>query len=212
MREAVRLALLVAWVGGCEMQPSEAAPTVIKSAELPRDTEAPVGISAEERARRRQAALDLLTDGRSAAELPVAATEPGKKFDSQLHEKLTPKVWVSDGPSGGSRLPQIRQGKAKVQGPLDRDVIRRIVRAHINEIRSCYSAGQKENRKLAGRVTINFVIGGNGKVASAVVEETTLSDTTVGNCIAKAVKRWTFPKPRGGENVIVSYPFELSPG
>jgi hypothetical protein len=212
MSKAVRVIVFVALVGGCESQPdpaAKAAPTVIRSATPRTDTDAPKPISAEERAARRQAALDLLTDGRSAAQLPIAATEPGKKFDPQLTEKLAPKVWVSDRPGG--RVPQVAQLKATVQGPLDRDIIRRVVRAHINEVRSCYNAGLSNNRKLAGRVTINFVIAGSGKVASSVVEETTLPDPSVGNCIAKAVKRWTFPKPTGGENVIVTYPFQLSP-
>ena len=112
----------------------------------------------------------------------------------------------------GKRVPQVRQAKAQVQGALDRDIIRRIVRAHINEVRSCYNAGLTKNPNLQGRVAVNFVITGTGKVGSSVVQESTIKDSSVGNCIAKAVKRWTFPKPRGGGNVIVTYPFNLSPG
>lgn len=213
MHPGIRLALLVALVAGCETQPTpEAAPTVIRSAPPRADTEAPAGISAEDRARRRQAALDLLTDGHSAAKLPIAASEPDQKFEPRLAEELAPKVWVSDGFGGSGKLPQVRQGKPTVQGSLDSGIIRQIVRAHINEVRSCYKAGQSKDRKLAGRVTINFVIGGDGKVKSSVVEEHTLPDTSVANCIAKAVKRWTFPKPIGGTNVIVSYPFILESG
>jgi TonB family protein len=112
----------------------------------------------------------------------------------------------------GKRVPQVRQAKAQVQGALDKDIIRRIVRAHINEVRSCYNAGLTKNPNLQGRVAVNFVITGTGKVGSSVVQESTIKDSSVGNCIAKAVKRWTFPKPRGGGNVIVTYPFNLSPG
>ena len=112
----------------------------------------------------------------------------------------------------GKRVPRVRQAKAKVQGALDRDIIRRIVRSRINEVRSCYNAGLTKNPNLSGRVAINFVITGTGKVGSAVVQESSLKDKAVGNCIAKAVKRWKFPKPRGGGNVIVTYPFNLSPG
>jgi TonB family protein len=112
----------------------------------------------------------------------------------------------------GQRVPQVRQAKAQVQGALDKDIIRRIVRAHINEVRSCYNAGLTKNPNLQGRVAVNFVITGTGKVGSSVVQESTIKDSSVGNCIAQAVKRWTFPKPRGGGNVIVTYPFNLSPG
>ena len=63
-----------------------------------------------------------------------------------------------------------------------------------------------------GRVAVQFTIGGTGKVPSAVVQETTMKDAGVGNCIAQAVRRWTFPKPEGGGSVIVTYPFVLEPG
>src|SRR5690606_29009104 len=112
----------------------------------------------------------------------------------------------------GERVPKIRQAKAKVRGALDKDIIRRIVRAHINEVRGCYNQGLSKNPNLQGRVAVNFVITTTGTVGSSVVQETTLQDKSVANCIAKAVKRWKFPKPRGGGNVIVTYPFTLSPG
>lgn len=114
----------------------------------------------------------------------------------------------------GSRArstPRVRQAKAKVAGSLDKDIIRRIVRAHINEVRYCYNQGLSRDPKLAGRVNIEFVIGATGKVTSAKVESHTMSDAKVGNCIAKAVKRWKFPRPPGGGVVKVAYPFVLSP-
>jgi hypothetical protein len=223
MHALIKLALIVALpivvICSCETQPEPvtkstpkpSAPTIIIKAP-PSNPDALSGLGpsgAEGHAARRQAVIDLLTDGRSAESLPLAATAPDEEFDPKLAEKLAPKVWVSDRPRSRSDA-QVRQGKATVQGALDKDIIRRIVRTHINEVRSCYSAGLKQNPKLAGRVTVNFVISGSGTVASSVVESTTLADTTVGNCIAKAVKRWRFPKPRGGDTVIVSYPFDLS--
>ena len=113
---------------------------------------------------------------------------------------------------GGRRVPRVRQAKAKVEGPLDRDIIRRIVRAHINEVRHCYNIGLSKDPNFAGRVVVQFVIGGAGKVSKSAIESTTLKNPVVGQCMAKAVKRWKFPKPRGGEDVTVSYPFALSPG
>jgi TonB family protein len=108
-------------------------------------------------------------------------------------------------------VPQILQGQATVDGSLDKDIVRRIVRAHINEVRACHNAGLTMNPRLAGRVVVDFTITGTGKVAVVTVAETTVADTKVGECIAKAVKRWTFPKPPDGGNVTVNYPFSLSP-
>jgi hypothetical protein len=112
----------------------------------------------------------------------------------------------------GSRVPTVRQAKAEVQGALDKDIIRRIVRAHINEVRYCYNQALARDPNAKGRVAVQFTIGGTGKVPSAVVQETTMKDAGVGNCIAQAVRRWTFPKPEGGGSVIVTYPFVLEPG
>ena len=112
----------------------------------------------------------------------------------------------------GKRVPRVRQAKANVKGAIDKDVIRRIVRSHINEVRHCYNQGLTRNPNLKGRVKIQFTIGPTGKVPVAVVQESTIKDRAVANCIAKAVRRWKFPKPRGGGNVVVSYPFLLEPG
>jgi TonB family protein len=119
--------------------------------------------------------------------------------------------WSSSLATGTVAVPQVLQDKPTVVGDLDKDIIRRIVRAHINEVRSCYNQGLTKNRQLGGRVALDFTIGANGKVESATVAETTLSDATVGECMAKAAKRWTFPKPTGGGSVTVGYPFNLSP-
>ena len=112
----------------------------------------------------------------------------------------------------GKRVPQVRQAKAAVQGSLDKDIIRRIVRAHINEVRSCYNQALTKDPNVGGKVTIQFEIGPEGKVSSASVQTNGTGDTTLGTCVAKMVKRWTFPKPPGGGSVSVAYPFNLSPG
>ena len=109
-------------------------------------------------------------------------------------------------------MPRVRQAKAQVKGALDKDIIRRIVRAHINEVRYCYNQGLVRDPNLKGRVAVQFTIGPTGKVPVAVVQQSSIKDKNVANCVAKAVKRWKFPKPQGGGNVVVTYPFVLSPG
>jgi hypothetical protein len=108
------------------------------------------------------------------------------------------------------RVPEPRLGVAQVQGGLDKDLIRRVVRAHINEIRYCYNQGLARDPNLKGRVAVQFQIGATGKVPTAVVSESDVKDSNVGSCIASAVRRWQFPKPAGGGNVIVTYPFVLA--
>ena len=45
---------------------------------------------------------------------------------------------------------------------------------------------------------------------ATAVASSTLGDPQVENCIAQAVRRWTFPQPEGGGIVIVTYPFMLT--
>ncbi|MCA9683303.1 MAG: AgmX/PglI C-terminal domain-containing protein [Myxococcales bacterium] len=101
-------------------------------------------------------------------------------------------------------------GKGEVVGDIDKDTIRRIVRSHLMEVRGCYNAGLSKDPHLEGRVMIQFSIIGTGAVGSAVVQENTTGDNDVGNCIAKAVKRWKFPRTRSGGTAMVTYPFRLS--
>ncbi|MCA9708132.1 MAG: AgmX/PglI C-terminal domain-containing protein, partial [Myxococcales bacterium] len=112
----------------------------------------------------------------------------------------------------GMRVPRVRQAKAQVTGALDRDIIRRIVRAHVNEVRHCYNRGLVRDPNLHGRVEISFHIGATGLVLASEATETTLPDASVTQCIAQAVRRWKFPMPSGGGTVRVTMPFMLDNG
>ena len=87
----------------------------------------------------------------------------------------------------GTRVPTVRQAKAEVTGSLDKDLIRRIVRAHINEVRHCYNQGLAKDPNAKGRVSVQFVVDGTGKVSSAVIKEDTLADPAIGGCIAAVI-------------------------
>lgn len=100
--------------------------------------------------------------------------------------------------------------KAEVRGTYDEAILRRIVRAHIAEVRHCYNQGLAQDPELAGRVSVEFVIGAEGKVTRSVAHSDMGGD--VPDCIAKAVGRWMFVRPADGEDVVVTYPFELEPG
>ena len=107
------------------------------------------------------------------------------------------------------RRPRVMTGRPTVRGALDREIIRRIIRRHINEVRYCYARGLQSRPALAGRVNLQFSIASNGRVVSSTVISSTLGDRRVGVCISAAVRRWRFPAPRGGGLVIVRYPFVL---
>ena len=92
------------------------------------------------------------------------------------------------------RRPRLHIAKPKGGGNMDKDIIRRVVRAHINQIRHCYNQGLARDPNLRGRVAIQFSIGPTGRVPSAVVAQETIGDRNTANCMAKAVRRWKFPR------------------
>jgi hypothetical protein len=112
---------------------------------------------------------------------------------------------------GGRRAhaPDVVPGTAQVRGSLDKEIIRRIIRRHLNEVKFCYEKELMHKADLYGRVMIQFTIAGTGAVIASIVQNSTMNNPSVEQCIAGAVRRWEFPKPQGGGIVIVSYPFVL---
>jgi hypothetical protein len=108
-----------------------------------------------------------------------------------------------------AKVPRIRSGKADIRGSLSKEVIRRIIQRHINEVRFCYEQELNSRPDLQGRVSVKFIISPTGAVQTAAVDQSDLGNAKVEQCIAGAVRRWTFPSPEGGGIVVVSYPFVL---
>ncbi|NJK32827.1 MAG: TonB family protein [Deltaproteobacteria bacterium] len=111
----------------------------------------------------------------------------------------------------GQRVPVVRQAKAEVTGSLDKDIIRRIVRAHINEVRACYNQLLSSDPNASGKVAVRWKIGSDGAVTEVSVT-TNEVDEALGKCMVKAIKAWKFPKPAGGGTVTITYPFSFEPG
>lgn len=109
-------------------------------------------------------------------------------------------------PRGG---PTIRRLPPEVVGGLSKEVIRREIGRHLNEVRFCYEQGLRTRPELQGRVTVKFAIGPTGSVLSAGVLQDELNAPAVALCISAATKRWQFPSPEGSGTVLVSYPFLL---
>lgn len=107
---------------------------------------------------------------------------------------------------------QVTPGDLKLQGTLDREIVRRIIRRHLNEVKYCYEQELARKPDLGGRVVVQFTIGNMGQVLASVLQSSDMANARVENCIVQAVRRWEFPQPHGrGGLVFVSYPFLLTP-
>lgn len=97
--------------------------------------------------------------------------------------------------------------EALIEGGLDMDQINAVVRRHRGQLVQCYERALQKSRSLAGRVDVNFVIGGSGKVSTAAVANTSLGARSVESCLIQKLRGWKFPQPVGSVSVRVSYPF-----
>jgi TonB family protein len=114
---------------------------------------------------------------------------------------------------GGTKVPpQVKiKGEGQVIGCLSKEAIRRVIRQHINEVKHCYEKGLMDQPDLEGQVTVKFSINMDGTVGASKIQSSTIGDDQVGQCVAKAVSRWSFPPLQGCGVVMVSYPFSFVP-
>ena len=89
--------------------------------------------------------------------------------------------------------PDIISSACTVRGSLDKEIIRRIVRRNINQVRYCYQQGLQARPSLEGRAVVQFTIAPTGQVLASVLQSSTLKAVAVESCVVNAVKRWEFP-------------------
>lgn len=99
----------------------------------------------------------------------------------------------------------------ELEGGLDKAVIQATIAKYLSQVRACYEQGLRRKPGMAGQVSMNFEIGGTGRLNYSKVAKSSLGDAEVGDCIAARMMTWDFPKPIGGVNVKVNYPFLLRP-
>lgn len=87
-------------------------------------------------------------------------------------------------------------------GTLDKELIRRAMRAQWPTVRRCF----EQPDASSGKLVVRFVIGPDGRVTnSELAQPTTFPNTTV-TCVLKAVRSVKTQPPFGG-SVLVTYPF-----
>lgn len=99
--------------------------------------------------------------------------------------------------------------EAMVEGGLDREAVDLVVMKNLGQITYCYELGLQKKPTLRGRVIVDFIINGQGRVTSQSIVSSSLKSSSVESCMLSKIKNWKFPRPVGGVNVDVNYPFAL---
>lgn len=90
---------------------------------------------------------------------------------------------------------------------LTKDEVGEVIHKHLSEVRYCYESAMIRTPDIEGKLMTNFTINGQGIIKSAEVKSSTLPDPRLDDCIVRRLATWQFPKPRGGVDVSVTYPF-----
>lgn len=112
-------------------------------------------------------------------------------------------------PQSGS-IPDVHAVAPKVGSGLGVHDVQYLVERRINELRFCYELGRARDARLAGSMTVQFVITPKGTSTNARILVSTLSDKSMSPCVLAALQRWTYPSPTNGSEVSVTQELTFS--
>jgi MORN repeat protein len=90
---------------------------------------------------------------------------------------------------------------------LSPSVVARSMHGARASLRLCYEAELPANPQLKGKLRVDFEIGPSGAVQNQRLEESTLKNAKVEQCVLKNLAKVEFPRPPDGEAIPVSFPF-----
>ena len=112
---------------------------------------------------------------------------------------------LKTGPRGGMKKINPRQ-LSMISG-ADPSLIAKVMNKHLNQFRYCYQTQLRIFPNLYGKIAVQFVIEGNGRVSTARALSNTMRNAAVEDCVIRTVKRLMFPPIKGGGIARVTYPF-----
>ncbi len=94
----------------------------------------------------------------------------------------------------------------KIEGGMSREMVKRVIDQHLQEITFCYETALMSNPSILGRIVFEWKILMDGSVGEIRIVASSINSHEIHGCIKSAIGSWRFPQPVGTE-VIVSYPF-----
>lgn len=102
---------------------------------------------------------------------------------------------------------KLKEETPEIDGSMDADALRRVIRRKQSGIKACYNNALKRNPKLAGKLILRFEIDESGRVQNSSFGGT-LNSKEVESCVRRRMRSWRFP--RTGEINFVEIPFVLT--
>lgn len=95
------------------------------------------------------------------------------------------------------------------EGAVDREAVRRVIRAGLREIRGCYERQLKTlsgSRRLEGKVIVALKINEHGRAFGSTVLSSTTGNSNLDKCITGRFATWKYPEAPVGSEAVVHYP------
>ena len=118
---------------------------------------------------------------------------------------------VASGEGSGISAINVAKNDMVLDGGLSRYAINATIAKYLSQVRRCYENQLNKEPGLEGLITVSFQIGGNGMLNYSKIKKSSMGSPIVEKCITKKMMKWKFPKPKGGVNVNINYPFMLRP-
>jgi hypothetical protein len=107
-------------------------------------------------------------------------------------------------------LPIRVYGEAKTSPERSVELIRDRVEASLGPLRDAYTQALTRSSGLLGMFTLEFTVGGDGRVEQAIAHATAFADTAFALRVQEQAQQWRFPPVSGG-SVKIFYPLLFLP-
>ena len=154
---------------------------------------------------------NVAIDGLSVGSSPIAVRRPqGKHFVELTRPGFAPvQKWISIGPEEGElRTSLVHEERPEGDIEAATAELEKLAAERSRFVRGCYERSLKRDSSLAGTVTLKLAIGSVGQVQRVSVEESTLDDPDVAECLKHEAQGWSF---HAGKNATLMYPFVFRP-
>jgi TonB family protein len=94
-------------------------------------------------------------------------------------------------------------------GVLDSSAVEETLQGHFAEVRACYRRAGKAQHYAGGKVTLRFLVRGDGHAQDVWVVESTLGSYPVERCLVEVGRRVVFDAPSGRKATTFDYPVEF---
>jgi len=102
------------------------------------------------------------------------------------------------------------KGDTLMNGRVAPEEIMRQAKARVPALKACYESALQREPGLKGAVTVKMSFAEDGSLRSANVEQGSIGDAELGNCVKGELGSMTLPATNAGPLQVI-YPVELSP-